>query len=59
MVRVVERRGRGQAWQAVDNRVSSFLVLTVSEGQVERELKSFQNIFWDNTYKEEKYNINA
>ena len=59
MVRRMKRRGRGQAWQAVDNRLSSILVLAGSKGQVEGELKSLQNIYFDNIYKEQKNDLNA
>ena len=59
MGRRMKRRGRGQAWQAVDNRISSILVLTGGEGQVEGELKSFQNIYFDTIFKEQKYYLNS
>ena len=59
MGRRMKRRGRGQAWQAVDNRLSSILVLTGGEGQVEGGLKSLQNIYFYNIYKEQKNYLNA
>ena len=59
MLRGMEIRCSCQAWQAVDNRLSSILVLTGSEGQVEGELNSLQNIYFDNIYEEQKYCLNA